>query len=72
MKIEYRENAKYSTKNNKSEEVEVFLATKNQIRASTISRSILTAIAAKICIVWLEGSFFQTNDKNKKGYKHYS
>lgn len=49
--IEYREKAKYSTKNNKIEEVKVFLAIKNQISASTISRSILTETATKICIV---------------------
>jgi hypothetical protein len=57
-KIEYREKAKYSTKNNISEEVKVFLATKNQISASTISISILTETATIRCIVWLAGSFF--------------
>ena len=56
--IEYRENAKYSTKNNKTEEVKLFLATINQTRARTISSSILIATAAKRCIVRLAGSFF--------------
>jgi hypothetical protein len=56
--IEYRENAKYSTKNNKSEEVKVFLATKNQTSARTISRSILRATATIRYIVWLAGSLF--------------
>jgi hypothetical protein len=64
--IEYRENAKYSTKNNKSEEVEVFLATKNQRRASTISRSILIAIATKRYIIWLEDFFFKPRSKTKR------
>jgi hypothetical protein len=56
--IEYSENDKYSTKNNKSEEVKVFLATKNHISASTISISILMETATIRCIVWLAGSFF--------------
>ncbi len=56
--IEYRENAKYSTKNDKSEEVKVFLATKNHISASTISISILMETATIRCIVWLAGSLF--------------
>jgi hypothetical protein len=56
--IEYRENAKYSTKNNKSEEVKVFLAIKNHISASTISISILMETATIRCTVWLAGSFF--------------
>jgi hypothetical protein len=55
--IENRENAKYSTKNNIRESPEVFLATKNHNRARTISRSILMLIAARRCIVRLEGSF---------------
>ena len=55
--IENRENAKYSTKNNKREEAEVFLARKNQERARTISMSILTLIAAIRYIVRLAGSF---------------
>jgi len=57
--IEYSENAKYSTKNNNSEEVKVFLATKNQISASIISKSILTETATIRYIVWLPGSFFK-------------
>lgn len=55
--IENRENAKYSTKNNKREETEVFLARKNQERARTISISILTLIAAIRYIVRSAGSF---------------
>lgn len=55
--IENRENAKYSTKNNKREEAEVFLARKNQERARTISISILTLIAAIRYIVRPAGSF---------------
>ncbi|NMC37746.1 MAG: hypothetical protein GYA41_05435 [Bacteroidales bacterium] len=55
--IENRENAKYSTKNNKREEAEFFLARKNQERARTISISILTLIAAIRYIVRPAGSF---------------
>jgi hypothetical protein len=55
--IENRENAKYSTKNNKREVAEVFLARKNQERARTISISILTLIAAIRYIVRPAGSF---------------
>jgi hypothetical protein len=56
--IENRENAKYSTKNNTSEVREVFLATKNQKSASTISMSILMLKATIIYMVLPEGSFF--------------
>jgi hypothetical protein len=56
--IEYKENVKYMTKNNIRLDGPVFFKTKNHIRARTISRSILTAIAVRICNVWLLTSFF--------------
>ena len=49
--IEYKEKAKYKTKNNNRSDGLVFFSTKNQIRARTISRSILTEIAVRICNV---------------------
>jgi hypothetical protein len=49
--IEYKEKAKYKTKNNKRLDGSVFFSIKNQTRARTISRSILTTIAARICSV---------------------
>jgi hypothetical protein len=46
--------------------VQVFLATKNQIRARTISRGILRTIATKRCMVWLSGSFFNPRSNIKR------
>jgi hypothetical protein len=56
--IENKENAKYSTKNNKTEAVPFFFIIKNQTRARTNSSNNLILIATKMCIVWLPGSFF--------------
>jgi hypothetical protein len=51
--IENIEKAKYSTKNNTREAVEVFLAIKNQDKARTSSRSIFRLNAKRMCIVRL-------------------
>jgi endo-beta-N-acetylglucosaminidase D len=56
--IENIEKAKYSTKNNISEGTLFFLATKNQMRAKIISRSILTLIATSRYMTLSDGSFF--------------
>jgi hypothetical protein len=57
-KIESKVKAKYSTKNNNSEAVDVFLATKNHIRARVISRSIFMLTATSPCKTLLSGFLF--------------
>lgn len=52
-----KEKTKYSTKNNNSDGHPVFLATKNQIKASTSSRRNFRLNAAIRCMVRLAGSF---------------
>ncbi len=55
--IKNKVNAKYSTKNKTTEAVPVFLATKNQMSASAISRRNLKPIATSEKNVWLRGCF---------------
>jgi hypothetical protein len=56
--IENRVNAKYSTKNNITDVNPVFLATKNQSRAITISSMNLIPNATSMYMVRASGSFF--------------
>lgn len=48
--------AKYSTKNNTTFCIPVFLAIKNHINAITSSIRNLSEIATRLCMVWLSGS----------------
>jgi hypothetical protein len=48
--------AKYSTKNNITDDNPVFLATKNQMKAITSSTRNLRLKETSRCIVWLTGS----------------
>ena len=51
-------NAKYSTKNNITDDNPVFLATKNHIRAIISSARNFKLTEINRCIVWPAGSFF--------------
>jgi len=50
-------NVKYKTKNNTTDDNSVFLATKNQMKASTSSRRNLRVTDTRLCMVWLAASF---------------
>jgi hypothetical protein len=54
---ENRVNAKYSIKNNITDDNPVFLATKNHTKAITSSARNLRLTDTSRCIVWLAGSF---------------
>ena len=56
--IENKVNAKYKTKNNKTDGRPVFLARINQTSANTISNRSLILTATRLCNVWPAGSFF--------------
>jgi len=49
-------NVKYKTKNNKTEDKPVFLATKNQANANISSIRNLRLIETRVCMVWPAGS----------------
>jgi len=67
--IENKEKAKYSTKNNITEIVPVFLPTINHISARNISSSNLTLKATKRYMVRLPGSLFLPLKKMKREIK---
>lgn len=54
---ENKVNVKYKTKNNTTDDNSVFLATKNQIKASTSSSRNLRVTDTRLCMVWLAASF---------------
>ena len=58
INIENKVNAKYKTKNNKTEGRPVFFASINQTRANTISDRSLVLTATRLYNVWFMDSFF--------------
>jgi hypothetical protein len=64
--VENKVKAKYSTKNNISDDDIVFLATKNQMRANTNSSKNLRLMDTKRCMNRLPGSFFCPLKKTNK------
>ena len=55
--MENKVSVKYKTKNIKTDDNDVFLVTRNQTRAKTISSINFKPIETRLCIVWLSGSF---------------
>jgi hypothetical protein len=56
MNIENKVSVKYITKNIKTDDNEVFLVTRNQAVANTISKRNLRVIETRLCIAWLSAS----------------
>ena len=57
MNTENKVKAKYKTKNNKTDDNPVFLATKNHTKAVISSRRNLSVTDTRLCKPWLAGSF---------------
>jgi hypothetical protein len=57
-KIKNNVNVKYKTKNNITDDIEVFLSTKNQKKTNMSSRMNLRLMATRVCITLESGSFF--------------